>query len=304
MSYILQFLVICLLVVLGCAKVTVQGQASRKFIRCTPDSVLFNAQLFLVIAVVMAVVFPLGGIGWGGVLLAAGAALGTFLFQTCYALALKCGPVSLTVLIVNFSVLFSTVFSILAYNEKIFLTQLFGIAFLLASMFLSVKKEDGEKGVSKKWVVLALTAMLTNSGAAILMKIFVKTLSAEFENSQNTFVVLMYIIASAMAFGYYFLGTVTDKKEKNTYGFFNKFAWLYALIIGVVLGIYQKFYMLGMEQIDGAFMFPTYAGMQSLGMTVIGILLFKDRLSIRQKIGIACGIVCVVLMNIRLVELF
>ena len=54
-----------------------------------------------------------------------------------------------------------------------------------------------------------------------------------------------------------------------------------------------------MEKIDGGFMFPTYSGMQSLGMTVIGILLFKDKLSKRQVLGVVTGISCVVLMNVR-----
>jgi multidrug transporter EmrE-like cation transporter len=44
--------------------------------------------------------------------------------------------------------------------------------------------------------------------------------------------------------------------------------------------------------------------MQSLGMTAIGLILFKDKLSLRQKIGIAFGIGCVVLMNLRLLQLF
>ena len=80
MSYGLQFGVICILVVLGCTKVTLQGQVSRRFIRNTSDSILFNAELFAVIALVMALLFPMGGIGWDGILMAAIMALGTVLF--------------------------------------------------------------------------------------------------------------------------------------------------------------------------------------------------------------------------------
>ncbi len=304
MSYGIQFLLICVLVILGCGKVTLQGRVSRKLIQNSSDSVLFNAQLFVVISLVMLLLFPHGkinGVGIGLTLLAGGC---TFLFQTCYALGLKCGPVSLTVLIVNFSVLLMTVFCVIAYNEKIYLTQLLGILFLVVSMFLSVKKDPEAKSVNGKWLMLVLTAMLATSVASILMKVFVKTIGSELENSENTFVVLMYAFAALIGFVYYFFTTGVCKKEKNTYGFFNRFALLYAVMIGVILGIYQKVYMVGMEQIDGAFMFPTYSGMQSLGMSLIGIVFFRDRLSRRQMFGILCGIACVVFMNIRVVELF
>lgn len=304
MSQFLQFVMILALVVLGCTKVTLQGRVSRKHIRNTADSVLFNAQLFFAMAAVMALIFPIGGIGWSGIVLALLGALGTFLFQTCYALGLKSGPVSLTVLLVNFSVLFITAFSIFFFHERLYLSQLIGIIFLLVSMVLSVKKDDRDCGVSGKWIALTFAAMLATSAASVFMKIFVKNHSAEIENSENTFVVLMYAFASVMAFAYYLFAAHVGKKEKNTYGFWNRSVLLFVLLISIALGLYQKFYVIGLGNIDGAFMFPTYAGLQSLGMTVIGILFFRDRLSLRQKIGIVCGIACVVLMNLNFVVLF
>lgn len=304
MSYGIQFLLICALVVLGCAKVTVQGSASRRFINNTSDSVLFNAELFLVIAIVMLVLFNQNSVGVTGLWLAAIAGIGTFLFQTCYALGLKSGPVSLTVLLVNFSVLFVTAFSVIAYHEHVYLTQLFGILLLVASMLLSVKREQSGNGISGKWLALTLVAMAASAASTIVMKIYARDIGAGIENSENTFVVLEYVFAAACAFAYYFVTTLTKKSEKSTCGFFNLKMLIYVLIIGVVLGIYQRFYMIGLEKVDGTFMFPTYAGMQSLGMTLIGIILFRDKLSKRQMIGVACGIACVVLMNVRLVELF
>ena len=136
------------------------------------------------------------------------------------------------------------------------------------------------------------------------MKIFAKEMSAAYENSQNTFMVLAYAIAACLAFAFYLFIAHTGRREVNTYGFFNPRVLLYVLLIGMVLGVYQKLNMIGMERIDGGFLFPTFSGMQSLGMTVIGILLFKAKLSLRQIFGVICGIICVVLMNVRLLQLF
>ncbi len=304
MSYWLQFGIICIMVVLGCSKVTLQGFVSRGYIRSTADSILFNAQLFFVIAVVMALLFPMGSLGWDGVLMAFLTAAGTLIFQTFYALALKTGPVSITVLLCNFSLFFTTSFSIIAYREHMYVTQALGILCLLLSMLLSVKKSTDEKGISGKWILYVVLMVAANSAALIVMKIFSKEMSAAFENSQNTFMSLTYLIASCLAFVSYFITAHTGRREGNTYGFFNRRVLLYVLLIGVVLGLYQKLNMIGLEKIDGGFLFPTYSGMQSLGMTVIGILLFKDKLSRRQIVGIAAGILCVVLMNIRMGLLF
>ena len=304
MSYGLQFLVICVLVVLGCGKITLQGRVSRAHVRNASDSVLFNAKLFFVMAVVLALMLPLGPINFEGILIALAGAAATFLFQTLYALALRCGPVSLSVLIVNFGAILITAFSVITYREPVYLTHLIGIAFLVVSMLLSVKKDENERGISAKWLVLIFCAMLMTSLGTIIMKIFVKSYGVTMENSENTYVVWVYVFASAMAFVYYAISSHVGKRQKNTYGFFNKYVWLYALAIGIVLGVYQKFYMIGMEYIDGGFMFPTYSGMNSLLMTVIGVVLFGDKLSLRQKIGIGFGIGCVVLMNVRFMVLF
>ena len=55
-----------------------------------------------------------------------------------------------------------------------------------------------------------------------------------------------------------------------------------------------------MSVVEGTFHFPTYAGLQSLTMTLVGIVMFKDKLSKKQMIGVVCGIVSVVLMNMRI----
>ena len=304
MSYLLQFGVVFAMVVFGCSKVTLQSFVSRGYVRNTSDSVLFNAQLFVFIAVVMSVLFPLGKLSWEGLFMAFFMGLFTVIFQTFYALALKSGPVSITVLIGNFALFFVTGFSVIAYRESVYLTQIFGIALLILAMFLSVKKDANEKGISAKWIVYVALMTASNAVSSIVMKIFAMEMSAAVENSQNTFMVASYAIAAVLAFFSYFIGAHTGRREGNTYGFFNRHVLLYAFAIGVVLSIYQKFYLLGLEKIDGGFLFPTYSGMQSLGMTAIGIFLFKDKLSKRQIFGVVCGISCVVLMNLRFMKLF
>lgn len=302
-SYLMQFLLICAMVAFACTKVTLQGVVSRRHIRGAADSVLFNALLFAVMSLILGVLFPMELFSWKGWIIALGGALCSFVFQATYSIALQCGPVSLSVMIVNFNVLLITVFSIVAFRESVYLSQLIGILFLAVSIVLSVKKEESGKRANKKWLVLLVVALISTAGGTVFMKIFTRWFS-ESEKQDNAFVTCMYAIAAVLALVWYCIGALGKHKQRSTFGFTNLRVWGFVIVIGVVLGIFQKLYMMGMAHIDGGFMFPTYAGLQSMCMTCMGIFLFRDKLSARQWIGIACGIVCVVLMNIRFMPLF
>ena len=114
----------------------------------------------------------------------------------------------------------------------------------------------------------------------------------------------LQLFSAILAALFFFLISGGGKHERASFGVFNKGVLLFAGVIGLVLGLYQRVHIAALEKIDSGFLYPTYSGMQTLAMTLIGILMFKDRLSLRQKLGIVCGIICVVLMNVRFFKLF
>ena len=301
MSYPLQFLVVLTMSLLGCAKVTLQGRASRKFFQNGADSVLFHTMLFLFVALTLVVIFPTATLTWQGFWLSVLCALFTFCYQVFYAQALKEGPVSLSVLICSFSTFLVVLYSTIAFGETLYLSHIVGMLFLILSMLLNVKQEEKEKG--KRWLFFTLAAMVSTAVGTSIIKLFGKTEAAEVAGSDITFLALSYVAAAVFAIFYYALNRWTGKKEKHTF----KLSWkvlAYALAIGVVLGVFQKFYALGMQRLDAAFMMPTWYGLQTLGMTTIGIFAFGDKLCKRQKWSIVCGLACIILMNLRICPLF
>lgn len=297
MTGILAFLWILLLVSLASAKVTLQGQISRTDFRNAQDPILFNGFLFIAIAIVMALVFPLTTPTLPMLLWALSVSIFTFTFQTTYAMAMGCGPVSLTVLIVTFNQFIPIAASVILYDEKIYLTQLIGIVFLILSMFLNLKTDKSSKqAFSPKWLLLTLAALLATGVASTVQKIYGKT-NVGVEGADTTFLCLIYLFAALFAFCLYAIRRNTRKHEVATLKVGKKLI-LYTLIIAALLAVYQKCYMYALVQIDCAVLLPTHNGMQSLIMTFIGVLFFKDKLSRRQWIGILCGILCVILMNL------
>lgn len=300
MNYLYQLLIIIILVLLGSGKVTIQGRASRRYVRNSKDSVLFNAFLFAAIALFLALFFPKSPLSAGILVFGCAVAVGTMIFQVGYAISLSTGPVSISVMIMNFSVMISTLFSLFYFKEQLFITQIAGMLFLVMSMVLSADTSaDKSGGVTGKWLFVSIAAMLANGTASCILKLFSSTSYAETENSDITMLIVTYAVASALSFALFVLKGHTGKREKLSFklGFGLP---LYALATGAVLSVYQKLNMYALATIDGSFMFPTYAGLSSLCMTFIGIVFFGDRLSKRQKLSVVCGIACVLLMNIRL----
>ena len=298
MSGIIAFLWICLLVLLASAKVTLQGRVSRAQFQNSQDPVFFNGILFIGISAAIALFFPLVLPNANMLLWAVAVSGFTFTFQTCYAMAMSIGPVSLTVLITTFGQFINISAGVIMYDEKIYLTQLIGVGFMLLSMFLNLKLDKDQKNISLKWIILSITAMLACAVANILQKHFGK-LNVGVEGADTTFLSLIYLAASLFAFLFYTLRRRTGSRLKATMKL-GKNVLLYTLAIAVILAIYQKCYMIALVEIDSAVLFPSQNGMQTILMTFVGVLFFKDKLSLRQWFGIASGILCVLLMNLAL----
>ena len=117
------------------------------------------------------------------------------------------------------------------------------------------------------------------------------------ENS-NAFLITAYSFAFLIAlvvFGAMSLKKTEEPKVKNKFWKFLAFA----AIIALVLSFYQKTYMYTVDVTDGVFFNPTYLGLNSVIMSLVGIFLFKDKLTVKQKISIVLGIASVMFMNLR-----
>jgi len=297
---ITQLLFLVFVTCFACVKVTIQGRCCRKYIRNTQDSVLYNMMFFASVALAISIVLPLAVPDFTTLWMSGLYSTTNASFQVLYTVALASGPVSLTVLIVNFSVLFPTTLSILFLGDRFFFTQMIGIVCLVVSMILSCNRTEGEQKANKKWLIVTIVCLLVNGVGGCVQKLFYQTETAKtVANSDNTFLVFTYLFSAILALVVYLVGAHTGKKEKSTY-WFSKNVLFYALAVGAVIAVFQKMFMMGNKLIPGSIMFPTYYGLQSLGMSLIGIVLFKDKLTARQKIGVLFGIASIALMNVKI----
>ena len=287
----IEYLLLALMCVLATAKVTVQTKASKSILKDFKDVSLFNCGVFLVIAVVFSYsLYNSSPVIW---LPATICAVLTVTFQLTYTNALSSGSVPLTVMMVNLSILIPTLFSVFYYGEELSVFQIIGIVFIVGAIFCMTGKEKQAK-YNGKWLFFSIVASLSNSFANVVLKIFNSSVYAP---EREAFISASYVIAFVLTAIVFLILSFRkhEKTEKKSYG---KAFLLCVVLVGIILAAFQWTNNYTLSIVDGSIVFPVYSGGTIILSTLVGVVLFKDKLTKRQFLGICLGLIAVILMNI------
>ncbi len=285
----MHFLIILLLCTLATTKVIIQSRFGKKMLSTRADGIIFNAAVFFTAAILFCVDIPSASSGtW---LFASAFALFTVIFQLSYTNALSLGNVSLTVMLVNLSMLLPVLLSVIVYNEHLTLGRIIGILLTVTSFILCVDTKT-ENRMSRSWLFLTVASILANGSIGITQKIFG---ASAFHNEKKEFVACSYMIAFLITLALY---TAVHIKEKNSTAYKKIPTYLFAASAGIVLAIFQWVNTYAISVMDGSFLFPIYSGGSIILSTLVGVLFFRDKLTSKQKISMVLGMVAVVIMNL------
>lgn len=290
----MKYLMLSAIVILACAKITIQGSITKNHLRNTTDVLFYNTVVFAGIAAVYIVlngfnlpsrVTLIMGILYG---------LGNAAFQAVYTNAIKIGPVSITVLINNFSLAISTIFGITYFKETLSAFNIAGFAVLIISFFMSVDFSANNKGFNIKWFILALLTMIIAGTNNIVLKLQKEWVKPANENTS----MMMVTYLSGMIFLILFMSIwKAVKKEKRTVDVGVKSIGE-MLSVAAVLCLHMPLFMTGVNYFSSAVYFPIVNAGTTTLISFIGVLLFKDRLNAKQIWGIVLGIGSIVLLTI------
>ena len=206
--------------------------------------------------------------------------------------------VTVTSLSSKLSVVLPTIAGVVLFHERISLTA--GIGILLALVALVLVIGGGKKGTSgatalkegRHWVVVLLPVLIffgTGIGD-ILMK-----LTEQLNKADDMTFMIAFIYFVALLFGVVIVAydMVTGK---------SKWAWKNALG-GLVLGLVNFFSTFNIYQamrvFDNVVLFPVY-NIGVVGLTaLIGLALFKERLTWKNYLGMAIALVAVILITFK-----
>lgn len=285
----MESIIILFLCLLASSKVTIQGLFAKRQVKTTADGVLFNGMIFFFSALFFAVHAFNSHIP----VIIYGAVFGllTVLFQLCYIKAMSYGNVSLTVLLINLSMIIPVIVSVAVFGEKLSVFRVFGIVLIFITLFLNIDTKDKSKG-SPKWLMLSILAAVFNGGLAVCQQLFGKT---EYKSFNASFVAYSYIFATAISCVIYLF--LFSKGIKASFKIKGK-ALIYALAVGLILGVFQTLNTKAISEIDGSLLFPVYNGGSLVLSAVSGVILLKDKLKSKQIISIILGIAAIVLINL------
>ncbi len=205
-------------------------------------------------------------------------------------LALATGPMSMTLLIQAYSLLLPTFYGVLFLNEGIGLTFWIGILLLALCLFLTYfeKNGNGEK-VTLKWLIFVSLAFLGNGMCSVVQRMQTEKLGEVYQN-EFMIIALAVIVIAFLGFGLI--------KERGELPVFAKHGWYFGALYGILNGGVNFGVMVLSTKMPASIQFPLISAGSILASALFSVLLYKERLSIRQWIGFGVGILSVICLNL------
>lgn len=292
----MKYLLIPLMCILAVAKITLQSDFSKKSDKSLYDNIFYNMLMFIVAALFFSPFLLKGSIEH--LTLVQGIIMGVLsvVFQFFYINAFSKGKMTLTVIINNFSMLIPIAVSYLMFGEPLGIMKIIGIILALVSLVMVTARVKNES-VAKKydnilWAIFMIVVFLSNGLISVNQKIYSKTAP----NLQVfAFVAIAYISASLISAAILAVMRLSNTQKKTV---LSPKMLISGASAGVIIGIFQCLNTYAASVIDGAVLYSTYNCATSMLSAAVGRLLFKEKLTNKQMIGVIVGIVSIMLLCI------
>lgn len=271
----------------------------KRIMRTESEQYSFNAWQ-CVVCVVVFLVFSLGKLSatWYSVLLGAVFGIVSMIYSIMQTKAFKIGPLGYTTVIINLSTALTALSGAIFWHESLSVFKIVGIVLMVGSFIFAIDTEnkDGKKA-NIKWFILCLLALSACALIGILQKIHQ---TSGHESELTVFLIVAFLTDAVISFGIYF---IRKRKEKvsETEDLPPKKNMIFITVlllcgIGVAGNNVINLYLSGV--IDTAIFFPIVNGVPLLSSLIVSFLAFKERLKIKQIVGLCLGVVAIVFLFI------
>lgn len=205
-------------------------------------------------------------------------------------IAIACGPYSISVLVISFSPLLSTLYGLIWLGEPASVFTYIGLGMLAVSLFLVKGKATEENtGFSIKWLA-CITVSFFGSG---LFGVVTRMQQIRFENEcSNEFMIICLLLSAVV------LTTLGFIKEKNRLRIFCRGGVLYAAGAGLSNGLTNLLSLFVTLYLPMSVVAPTGAGVHMIFTYLLGRFAFGERFQKGQTLGIILGTIALILINL------
>ena len=208
--------------------------------------------------------------------------------------ALRLGPVTITVLFSDFSIVLPILSGFLIWKEPLTAAKVAGTLIMFCSIYFLVNKTKGKKEekAQRSWALWAVLFGLTCGLMAFFQQIQTKSGRGEstmflfWGFSTATVILIIYLI-------------ICNRKPSTaqTVNLFGK-ENLNGLLVGIFGGISHLCTMQILTMMDSTVYYPLKSGVSIAANTLCGFLLFKEKLCRRQVIGLVLGFIAIMLLTL------
>lgn len=205
-------------------------------------------------------------------------------------LALKAGPISLSSLILSYSMIVPAFYGILVLDEQADSGFVCGIIFFAISLFLINMPDKTESKISIKWLIFVLCSFLGNGICATVQKIQQLESGGLYKNEFMIVALLTAVIALV------FLMIFTERKtavQSLKRGF-----WSYT-VCGVSNGLSNLLVLTLANSMPASVMYPVMSAGGVVASALAAIVIYKEKLSRVQWLGMFFGIFAIIMLNLR-----
>lgn len=211
--------------------------------------------------------------------------------------ALQLGPLSYTTVISAFSTVITAISGMMFFGEDpIGVPQIIGIVLMLLSFFFAVEKKDNEKKGSIVWLIFCILCFIMSGGIGLMQKIHQ---SSEYKGELNAFLVVAFAVSFIFSVTLMLISKSREKTpiiEKTEGGRINWFFIALMIFSGIFVAVNNKLNLYLSGVMDSAVFFPLVNGGHLVLTTLTAVVIFREKLTVKQWIGVAVGILSVLFL--------
>lgn len=204
--------------------------------------------------------------------------------------ALACGPFTLSMLIISYSLVFTILYGIIFLHEPVSVFTCVGFVLLMISLFfVRGNKDEEEKEFSVKWLISIIVVTLGNGLLAIIQK--VQQLKFNNECNNEFMIVALAVSTAVLLIG----GIIKDRKQLKE---IIRYGIPYAGTAGVANGVNNLLAIVVNNLLPLSVVSPVCSGMRIVVSFLSATVLFKEKYMKRQIVGVGMGVLALVFLNL------
>lgn len=210
------------------------------------------------------------------------------LAQWMYTLALRSGYTSVCSVIYSLGFIVPTIAGTVFWNEEFTVKNVIGLVIALGVILLTLKSDNTSSTGSKRFIPLMIISMLSAGGLGLMQKL---QQTSEVSHETGAFLIVGFTVAVVCSLTAFLI----CKKQDN---YILKKENIFPVLTGMSFGGVNFFNTILAGRMKSAVFFPVQNIATVIACTLCGIIVFKEKMSLRIAMILLLGIATVILLGV------